>query len=305
MAASERHVLMPARARLATVGGMAPWIARGNRLADATPGFIPALSSYFRTEGDLPVAALIRQLVAGDARGHQWLCADPAWVQPEVNGARLLACGDELGLVFGEADALRGDLVEAFAAHGFAFEMADASHWQLRLPAFAELPNFVGPDGARGADLFDHLPPGAEGRRWRAVLGEVQIVLHNHPVNQLRRERGAVPVNSVWFWGAGALPEGMESGLTHAFADDLLVWALGARADVQVDGLGAWPGPDSAFELVDLSAQDAEVIASRWWPRLEEDLFSGQTRRLRLHFAGGERWLLSRRQRLRFWRGRG
>ena len=305
MAALERHVLMPALGRLAGVAAMAPWLARGNRLADATPGFIPALSSYFRTEGDLPVASLIRQLVAGDAKGHQWLCADPAWVQPEVNGARLLACGDELGLVAGEADALRGDLVEAFAAHGFTFEMADASHWQLRLPAFGELPGFVGPDGARGADLFDHLPAGAEGRRWRAVLGEVQIVLHNHPVNQLRRERGAVPVNSVWFWGSGALPEGMESGLTHAFADDLLVWALGARADVHVDGLGAWPGPDSAFELLDLSAQDEQAIASRWWPRLEEDLLAGHTRRLRLHFAGGERWQLSRGQRLRFWRGRG
>ena len=198
MAATERHVLMPARARLGAVAAMAPWLARGNRLADAAPGFIPALTSYFRSEGELPVAALIRQLVAGDAKGHQWLCADPAWVQPEVNGARLLACGDELRLSAGEADALRADLVEAFAAHGFAFEMADASHWQLRLPAFAELPRFAGPDEARGADLFDHLPPGTDGRRWRAVLGEVQIVLHNHPVNQMRRERGAVPVNSVF-----------------------------------------------------------------------------------------------------------
>jgi hypothetical protein len=304
MATSERHVLLPARARLVEVAAMAPWLARGDRLPAAAPGFIPAVSSYFRTEGELPVAALIRQMVAGDAAGHQWLCADPAWVQPEVNGARLLACGDELRLTASEADALRADLVEAFAAHGFVFEIGDASHWQLRLPAFTDLPNFVGPDAARGADLFDHLPAGAEGRRWRAVLGEVQIALHNHAVNRMRRERGVVPVNSVWFWGAGTLPESMESGLTHAFADDLLIWALGARADVHVDGLDAWPGPASAFELLDLSAQDEQAIATRWWPRLEQDVATGQTSRLLLHFAGGERWALSRAQRLRFWRGR-
>ncbi|HEY4143629.1 phosphoglycerate mutase [Pinirhizobacter sp.] len=305
MATQERHVLMPARARMATVAAMAPWLARGNRLPDAAPGFIPALSAYFSVEGSLPVAALIRQLVAGDAHGHQWLCADPAWVQAEVNGARLLACGDELGLVTAEANALRTDLVDAFAAHGFSFEMGDASHWQLRLPAFVELPRFVGPDDARGADLFDHLPPGADGRRWRAVLGEVQIVLHNHEVNQRRRERGAVPVNSVWFWGAGALPENMESGLSNIYADDLLLWALGASADVHVDGLGAWPGQAGAFELVDLSGQDEQAIASHWWPKLEEDVLAGRTRRLLVHFAGGERWSLSRGQRLRFWRGRG
>jgi hypothetical protein len=97
----------------------------------------------------------------------------------------------------------------------------------------------------------------------------------------------------------------MESGLTRAFADDLLVWALGARANVHVDGLQAWPGPGSPFELIDLSAQDEQAISSCWWPRLEEDLLTGRTRRLQLHFAGGERWLLSRGQRLRFWRGRG
>ena len=49
---------------------------------------------------------------------------------------------------------------------------------------------------------------GAE--RWRALLNESQIVLHNHPINAVREARGAVAVNSLWFWGAGTLPDSVR-----------------------------------------------------------------------------------------------
>jgi hypothetical protein len=53
-----------------------------------------------------PVAAVTRQRDAGDASQSAWLRADPAYVRPDINGARLLAYGSALALTPEEVDEL-------------------------------------------------------------------------------------------------------------------------------------------------------------------------------------------------------
>jgi len=36
--------------------------------------------------------------------------------------------------------------------------------------------------------------------RFRAQLNELQMQLHDHPLNQAREARGELPVNSLWLW---------------------------------------------------------------------------------------------------------
>ena len=48
-----------------------------------------------------PVAAVTRQRDAGDAAQAAWLRADPAYIRPDINGARLLAHGEALALTAG------------------------------------------------------------------------------------------------------------------------------------------------------------------------------------------------------------
>lgn len=55
-----------------------------------------------------------------------------------------------------------------------------------------------------GADLREALPRGADAGRVRALSGEIEMWLHEHPVNLLRRRRGEAPVSSLWLWGGGA-----------------------------------------------------------------------------------------------------
>ena len=59
--------------------------------------------------------------------------------------------------------------------------------------------------GWRGGEPADLLPAGNEGSVWRRRMNEAQMVLHAHPGNEAREARGELPVNSVWFWGAGEL----------------------------------------------------------------------------------------------------
>ena len=68
-----------------------------------------------------PVAAVTRQRHAGDASIGAWLRADPAYVRPDINGARLLAWGEALALTREEASELLRPLRPLFGDSGFLF----------------------------------------------------------------------------------------------------------------------------------------------------------------------------------------
>ena len=323
------HVLLPGRDKVGAVPAFAAWLAKGTTLPAAVPGYLVALSEHFRwPHGPLPAAALIRQSVAGDAGKSLWLSADPAWVQPELNGARLLACGN-LDLSVEDSNRLVAALAETFEAEGMNLLVGDAQHWQLRLPGYVDVPSFPEPEDALGADLFEQLPKGEEGRRWRALINEAQVVLHNHPVNRTRAAQGLPPVNSVWLWGPGALPEWVECGLSRIYSDDLLAWALAHRANVDVQGRTTFPGATRAgatsapvgaasaamrasanlaiaaeaaptYSLLDLQDVQPSAFERDWWPAIEAQLNAGAD--VRLAFADGVRMVLRKHHRLRFWR---
>src|SRR3546814_15930088 len=67
-------------------------------------------------------------------------------------------------------------------------------------------------------------------RRWRSLLNEAQIILHNHPWNARRAAAGKPPVNSLWFWGGGMLPDSVATHQGQVASDDVLLQALASNA---------------------------------------------------------------------------
>ncbi|MET3930429.1 hypothetical protein ABIE51_002316 [Lysobacter sp. OAE881] len=252
-----------------------------------------------------PVAAAARQRDAGDAANAAWLRADPAYVRPDINGARLLSYGEALGLTAQDAAALLKPLKPLFGDAGFPIDAPVPTRWYLQLPIGAKLPDFTSPEQALGADLVDELPQGPEGRRWRALLSEAQVVLHNHPLNAQRAAAGLAPVNSLWFWGAGALPDHVRSDYTHIMSDDESVSALAALAGVEVASKAAsWSGRvEDGNTLIDLrDARDLAVLERSWFAPLLSALVRGELKQLRFDFDDGARYEIARSQRWRFWR---
>jgi len=252
-----------------------------------------------------PAAAASRQRDAGDAANAAWLRADPAYVQPDINGARLLSYGDALALGAADAAALLKPLKPLFGDAGFPIDAPVPSRWYLRLPLGAKLPEFTSPEQALGADLFDELPQGPEGRRWRALLSEAQVVLHNHPLNAQRAAAGLAPVNSLWFWGAGALPDRVQSNYTRIASDDETLTALAALGGVNIEAKPvSWNArADAANTLFDLrDARDLALLERDWFAPLREALAAGSLTQLRFDFDDGARYDLARSQRWRFWR---
>ncbi|HET6806075.1 MAG TPA: phosphoglycerate mutase [Frateuria sp.] len=304
---------LPALARFEPDHPLRRLLARADRLDDGPQGYLAALAGWFGAPEPLPAGALTRELATGDADDALWLCADPAWVEPDMNGARLLACG-QMQLAIADAMALAEPLVPLFEEQGMRLELTSPDRWHLRLSPGTVVPAFPAPEQALGENLLMHLPQGAEGRRWRILQNEIQVLLHQHPLNARRRAAGQPPVNSLWLWGAGQLPATVTTSLRGVVSDDPLLRALAARAGIAhrlrtpVSGanpaspaaaIPAQAGEPAAHWLIDLQDLPAQAIATAWWPMVDT---LARQRPLRLSFASGERWACRPWPRWRVWR---
>lgn len=305
-------LLLPSPKRLAgpLPSSIAAALGRADRLPDAEPGEPEQLLRHFELSPQgWPVAALTRQTDAGDAGSSVWLRVDPAWVRPDISGVRLFACGDALQLTQADVDALLPALRPLFDDAGFVIDVPVPSRWYLRLPADATLPIFAAPTDALGADLFDYLPQESEGatgvaRRWSSLLSEAQVVLHNHAWNARRAAAGKPPVNSVWFWGGGVLPDHVTSNSAAVQTDETVLRALVTASAATLSALPSrFILPECNNTLIDLrTASDLASLTQDWLMPALTALRSGTLRQLQLDFADGSGYRLERRQRWRSWR---
>lgn len=305
-------LLLPARARF---GGQrlpesaARWFGRADKASltddpvERQFELLPRSAGPGGKSGTWPVAAVTRQADAGDAEGAAWLRADPVYVQPDINGARLLSHGDALSLSAADSAAFLPALKPLFGDAGLPLDAPTPDRWYLRLPPGAPLPVMASLDQATGADLFDQLPEGPDGRRWRALLSEAQVVLHNHPRNAERAAAGLAPVNSLWFWGAGRLPDRVATRHSGVFSDDDALVAFARAAGVHHGPLPSrWPVGEGDHMLDLRHLRDLAVFDRDWWSPMLAELARGRLAHATLDFADGHRLVLSRRQRWRFWR---
>lgn len=54
---------------------------------------------------------------------------------------------------------------------------------------------------------------------WYKLMNEMQMFMHQHPINQNRLTTGLLPINSLWFWGAGQKPK-LDVNQIQWFCDD-------------------------------------------------------------------------------------
>lgn len=288
-------------------GVLSQWCARGDCLESRPGGYAAALREVFQWGGSsLPAAALSRQMDVGDAAGSVWLRADPAHVRADMSTARMLACG-EVGLSDEEAAGLARDLMPLFGDAGFELDARLPNRWYLRAAVGSDLPASASPDEVMGDDLKLHLPQGASGKRWRQLFNDSQIILHNHPVNAQRAARGAVSVNSLWFWGAGVLPDWVRGDFSRILGEGLELRGLAQIAGIPVESLDLQILGEQLSKsrqgdlLVDLTGLRNDALEASLL-MIDNAMKRRQVRAANLLFASGERLLFQVGHRLRFWR---
>jgi len=175
---------------------------------------------------DLPIAALTHLVDFDDGHEGVWMRADPVYLHPDLSKLLLLLDAEALRIERADAQSLLEELNAGLNEEDWRLIMGkDPARWYLHLKSLPEI-RTCPPLAALGRPVDSYLPAGPESRRWQRLTNEAQMILHAAEINRTRQTRGDMPVNSLWFWGAGTLPYVPPGRWSWVFGDDLLVQAL-------------------------------------------------------------------------------
>lgn len=255
--------------------GLSTLLARGQATRESPLGTEAALARAcgVRRQADWPLAPISRLADGGAADDAYWLRADPA---------HFAVMRDRVVYTTAVFNDLAHDearqLADALAGHfgsDFAPQALHPRRWYLRFdtpPRLLTTP----PSLARGHALDRILPGGDDAALWRARLNEAQMLLHAHPVNAAREARGAWPLNGLWLWGGGVLPEPGGCGVDLRATDTALADALASHGRCRNT-----PRPTNA-DAADLRANEVWLFDELDTPACAGDAWGWREAMLRL-----------------------
>jgi hypothetical protein len=212
-------------------------LARGSRQPCPAEGVEAALcvALGIPRQQDWPFAPITLAADGGVASNAYWLRADPVHLRV-MRDRIVLADSDALSLSRQEADALATAIGQHFGADLSPMPL-HPKRWYLRFP---QAPGLVTTplSIAVGRDIDPLLPQGSDAMRYRTQLNELQMLLHDHAVNQAREARGDLPINSLWLWGGGSQPARCATPVP-IYARNEEAQALAAFCNVPVHALPA------------------------------------------------------------------
>jgi len=168
----------------------------------------------------------------------------------------ILVPNQALAVTVAEADALAGTLAPLLTGK-FTLYPLNPDQWCLRAETEDESDaGIAAPIELAGADVDPRLPA----MQWHALLTELQMALHQHPVNTAREARGEPAINSLWLWGAGTLPAAARAPWQSVSAEDPVALGLarlaGVRHRAPGSGAAGWleRAPEDGRHLVVLDS---------------------------------------------------
>lgn len=264
--------------------------------------------------GDLlPIAALTH---VSDRRkkpdsDHYWLRTDPVTLWADMARVFMTSRGFA-DLNPYERNEIENCIRTVLQEEGIHLHSDHPERWCIALNAPLEF-GFTTLDDALGMDLAEAMPGHPEARFWRRVINEIQVALHNCPVNIRRRQSGRQEINSVWFWGGGFIPDAAPHNLVDTvYSNNPVTRGLAiindcrlkgqrtaTRSDFSRDGrsiLVDWMAPSryAVEELEQLENLTRQLLSLADQDRLVLNLYAGN----------GQGRLYDHRSRRRFWKRR-
>lgn len=272
---------------------------------------------------DTPVGAISYLLLKGEDPLNSWkLRADPVVIQP--NRDHLLLMGNAgLEISLQEAQQIVQDINATYADTLWTLVALTPKQWiisqkepqQLKTHSLSEV---------SGRNINDYLPSGEDGKSWHSLMNELQMFLHAHPVNQHRQMQGLPSINSLWFWGAGTLPEVTtnEKPFIQCWSDETISLGLARlsnipRVDLPADGkqwLNHAITEGSHFLMIEQLNSDAAkndpvewwrnlvVFNNQWLSPLIEALRQKSIIELNVIDSSGDRYQLTRSSLSKWWK---
>jgi len=178
-------------------------------------------------EGDLlqrfPAGPCVAALHPDQRPAVSWACARPVHLLTAIDHLQLSPA--TITLPDSELVQLVSDLNVHFADRGYFFEAGlNGRDWLLACAADIRCTS-TEPADAAGVNLRNRMPGGRDGPAIRALMNEVQMLLHDHPVNAGRAASALPVVNSLWLWGFGRAARSARVELPELCTDD--AWLAG------------------------------------------------------------------------------
>lgn len=270
---------------------------------------------------DWPIAALTLLADGGSPRNDYWLRADPVYLRVDLSEL-ILADSRAFGITQDEANQLTQALNSHFNNSDLVFRAVQPERWYLRLEESPKLQT-RGLNEVAGKNIDEFLPIGADSVYWHGVCNEIQMVLHNHPVNEAREAAGYPPLNSVWLWGGGRLPTIAVKPFAQVWTNECLAKGLALASGAAISSLPqnapAWlsqfdvPGVHLVvLDSLRFAAQygdrerwmeNMEKLEERWFAPLLSALQRGELEELTIS-SGSRSFAIARRDLWKLWRRR-
>jgi hypothetical protein len=146
----------------------------------------------------------------------------------------------DLGVTPSESQSLLDAMRPYFAEDGITLTELEPGRWLAQGDAFRDLA-CASLDRVVGRRIDVWMPQSPPLLR---LQNEMQMLLYTHAVNDARSERGALPVNSFWISGAGALPANLATSDAEDIVQPMALrdaavredWSAWAQAWQALDG---------------------------------------------------------------------
>jgi hypothetical protein len=286
--------------------------ARVSRLAgeDFDSGLLQSFG--VERQRDWPVAPFAWLADGGDPGRRYWLRADPVHLRAERD-VLVLVDALHIGLERESADKFIATLNAHFESEDLVFHAPVSERWYVGLPDTPAITTHPLPFAA-GRSVSPLLPSGKDALAWHGRFNEIQMLFHEHAVNQERESGGRPAVNSVWFWGGGTLPS-VDRPFAGVWAEDPLARGLAAAARIPwaslpSDGTEWLSQTGDGAHLVMLDTQGTSGAAlpfyeERWFAPLLQGLKEHTLATVRLLAMSGDdllRYDVGARDLWKFWR---
>jgi hypothetical protein len=231
--------LAPSDIDLGRLRVSAPTLYKVLRFADRAPrearDFDQILASLLgEAQGGLPYARGITE-GRGEPPGDAEILFRPVFLKADINNAIVFPLPDfqsDIGSIIND--------LEGFFKDDFTLEALPGGIWLMRLHRcrpVTRTPHYL---NAVGKKVTHYLEQARGNLEWFKLFNEMQMYLHQHPLNQQRLQQGQAMANSLWCWG-GDEPGPGTRRYAAWYSDDIELRDLGRLYADQVGALGDLP----------------------------------------------------------------
>ena len=222
-------------------------LAKADQQTTKQKSFHEVLDSLFALDQSKPFpAAALSLLASGQYTEHGfWFHVDPVHLQADMDHA-ILRDTHGLDLTQQESESLLEELNAHFKDDGIRFLMADKDRWFLNISDHEKV-STTPLNEVISRNVYSFMPEGEDALFWKKFMNEVQMLMFQSQVNAQREQNNKLPVNGVWLWGEGALPDRSKLQSMEVYSQHSLLKGLSTLNNLNCHSM---PGVKTFIEQV-------------------------------------------------------